>query len=252
MKYSNAYIFRYSAIMVIIVAIMLTGAARLLKPKQDNNIKIEKIQGILSSANIASEKSNAEKTYNEHLIREIAVNEKGEIISVFQNQKLEIGSIRPFNINLKDMQTLHEKKLNNEAISQEPLYPVIILEHNSDTLFVFPMRGRGLWGPLYGNIALKSDLNTIAGAVFEHDKETPGLGAEINQEWFEKQFIGKKIFNETDGSFLSVKVVKGGIKNSSLPEIHGVDAISGGTITSDGLSNMIKSNFEIYLPYIKK
>lgn len=246
--FSNAYIFRFAAIMVIIVALLLSGAARLLKPFQDENIKIEKIQSLLTSADIESTTKNAADLYKKHLVKEIAINKDGDIISEFNGTDFIKGDIRPFDINLK----VQLAKLNNEKTASEAVFPAFILDNNGEKLFIISMRGKGLWGPLYGNIALKEDFNTVSGAIFDHDKETPGLGSEINETWFEKQFIGKKIFDE-QGNFISIKAVKGGVANSSDVKLeHGVDAISGGTITSDGLSDMIKDNLEIYIAYIKK
>jgi Na+-transporting NADH:ubiquinone oxidoreductase subunit C len=95
-------------------------------------------------------------------------------------------------------------------------------------------------------------FSTIAGVTFGHKGETPGLGAEISTPVFQKQFDNKQIFDQ-QGVFVSVKVVKGGVKNSTtVPEIHGVDAISGGTITSDGTSEMIEDCLRNYLPYFNK
>jgi len=125
------------------------------------------------------------------------------------------------------------------------------MERESKRYFVVPVRGMGLWGPIWGNLAFESDFNTVAGATFDHKAETPGLGAEINTSWFQDYFKGKTIFDET-GEFVSIKVVKGGVANSNVPLSHGVDAISGGTITSDGLTAMIESNLQNYVPFIKK
>jgi Na+-transporting NADH:ubiquinone oxidoreductase subunit C len=150
-----------------------------------------------------------------------------------------------FKIKLKDQ--LYNKSRNDAY--QLPLY---IIEKDGERLYVFPMLGNGLWGNIYGNMALKSDFNTIYGVTFSHDKETPGLGAEITESFFTDQFIDKKIFDDA-GNLTSIKVVKGGA--STLPaneQIHGVDAISGGTITSVGVDEMIKNVLEAYLPYIEK
>ena len=96
-------------------------------------------------------------------------------------------------------------------------------------------------------MALEADLNTIAGAVFDHKGETPGLGAEINTGWFQEPFIGKTIFNE-EGEFVSVEVVKGGADPSSM---HQVDAISGGTITSKALEEMMIDCLAGYVAHFK-
>ena len=123
----------------------------------------------------------------------------------------------------------------------------VCTKENGEKNFIIPMVGKGLWGPIWGYVALKQDMNTIAGATFDHKTETPGLGAEIKEEEFEKQFIGKSIFD--DNEFVSVLVLKGGVKEG---EEHSVDGISGGTITSNGVSEMIERTLRIYEPYFKK
>jgi Na+-transporting NADH:ubiquinone oxidoreductase subunit C len=98
-----------------------------------------------------------------------------------------------------------------------------------------PLRGTGLWGPIWGYISLQPNMNTVFGAVFDHQGETPGLGAEISTEWYQKYFIGKTLFQDST-KFVSIKVIKGGAKKD---DSHAVDAISGGTITSKALEAMI-------------
>jgi Na+-transporting NADH:ubiquinone oxidoreductase subunit C len=115
-------------------------------------------------------------------------------------------------------------------------YPVFVYSENGGPKkYVVPVRGKGLWGPIWGYVALEEDLNTIYGAVFDHEGETPGLGAEINTKGFQAPFAGKTLFDE-DGNFVSVQVVKGGADPASA---HQVDAISGGTITSKALEAML-------------
>jgi len=243
--YSNSYVFRYAAIMVILVAAALASVAMLLKPAQDRNVAIEKMRNILAAANIEATAENAIELFDKYIIEEEAISPQGEVVGVYKSQKLEKGEIRPFEINLKEELYKHTK-------GQEFILPLYIADVNGKKLYIFPMLGRGLWGPVYGNLALEEDFNTVAGSMFGHDKETPGLGAEIELPMFETQFLGKKIFDE-NGNFTSIKVLKGASK--VLPPdqlIHGVDAISGGTITSNGVSEMIQSNLTNYLEYIKK
>ena len=97
-------------------------------------------------------------------------------------------------------------------------------------------------------IDLEGDNNTVYGASFDHDKETPGLGAEINTAEFQSQFEGDKLFDPT-GTFVSIKVTKGG---ASPEDEHGVDAITGGTITSNGVTDMLKKTLEVYQPYFQQ
>ncbi|MCD4746305.1 MAG: NADH:ubiquinone reductase (Na(+)-transporting) subunit C [Bacteroidales bacterium] len=249
--YSNRYIFIYSSVMVIIVAAILSTAAMVLKPFQEKNVRTAKIIDILTSVNIESEKSNAEDLYSKHIIMEGVINPKGEIISIYKNNKFEKGDIRAFEINLKEEQQ-KEKEFKAGKIKEQPNYPLFICNKNGETFYIIPLLGKGLWGPIWGNIALKSDLNTVIGVTFAHKSETPGLGAEIDKKPFQVQFEGRQIF-DNNGNFTSIKVVKGGV--DMLPEkdrIHGVDAITGGTITSTGVSEMLKDCLENYIPYIKK
>lgn len=243
--YSNSYVFRYAAIMVILVAAVLSAVAMILKPAQDRNVAIERMRNILAAANVEATPDNAIELFDKYIVEEEALSPSGEVVGVYKNKTQEKGDIRPFNINLKEELYKHGK-------GEEYILPLYVAEVNGQRLYIFPLLGRGLWGPVYGNLALADDFNTVAGSMFGHDKETPGLGAEIELPMFETQFIGKKIFDE-NGNFTSIKVLKGASK--VLPPdqlIHGVDAISGGTITSNGVSEMIDSNLKNYLEYIKK
>lgn len=242
--YTNGYIFRYAAIMVIIAAAVLSTAAMLLKPFQEKNMAIEKMGGILISANIEGiETENTIKMFNQYVVEELVVDQDGNIVESFAEGEKETA--KAFGLNLKTQLYKKSKGENFEL-------PIYIIEKDGEKTYVFPLRGVGLWGPVWGNMALASDFNTIKGVTFDHKGETPGLGAEITTHAFQAQFNGKKIFDE-NGNFKSIKVVKGGVQ--TLPtdqQIHAVDAISGGTITSNGVNDMIKNVLESYLPYIEK
>lgn len=243
--YSNSYVFRYAAIMVILVAAVLSMAALLLKPAQDRNVAVAKMQGILSAAHVEATALDAEALYAKYIVEEAVIDKNGDVIGIYRDGAFVQGDVRAFYIDLK-------KELYNKSVGQDYKLPLYIAEENGERMYIIPLLGKGLWGPVYGNIALAGDFNTITGATFGHDKETPGLGAEIELPFFEEQFIGKKILDE-QGRFVSVKVVKGGV-NALPPDMkdHGVDAISGGTITSNGVSDMLRTNLENYVEYIKK
>ncbi|MBP5473511.1 MAG: NADH:ubiquinone reductase (Na(+)-transporting) subunit C, partial [Bacteroidales bacterium] len=113
-------------------------------------------------------------------------------------------------------------------------------------LYIVPVRGTGLWGPIWGYLSFESDMNTVYGVMFDHESETPGLGAELNTTDFESRFAGKTIFD--DDKFVSIGVVKA---NVSRDEAHNVDAISGGTMTSLGVASMIDNCLSLYLPYLE-
>ncbi|MDR1671488.1 MAG: NADH:ubiquinone reductase (Na(+)-transporting) subunit C [Alistipes sp.] len=115
------------------------------------------------------------------------------------------------------------------------------------TLYIIPVAGSGLWGPVWGYVALEGDWDTISGVVFDHKGETPGLGAEISTPKFEGQFVGKKLFEGSE--LVSITVLKG--SGASRGNDHAVDAISGGTITSRAVEKMIRATLEKYKSYIE-
>lgn len=227
---SNKYTFLFSAAMVVVVATLLAIASESLKPFQQSNVRKEKMQNILASCGIEVTRDEAEAAYQKYIVEEIMLNGDGSI--------MEGNEQTPFEVDV-----LLEYKSGGQRN-----YPLFVCKlDNGQKNYVIPMVGKGLWGPIWGYAAIGGDFNTIQGATFDHKGETPGLGAEINKDDFEDQFEGEQIFDQ-DGEFVSVKVIKGGADAS---DVHGVDAISGGTITSNGVSEMLERTFETYKPYLK-
>ncbi|MFN8257791.1 MAG: NADH:ubiquinone reductase (Na(+)-transporting) subunit C [Bacteroidales bacterium] len=238
-SFSNTYTFIFSSVMVIIVAALLSVASLTLKPFQDKNIEIEQKLNILKTVGKSGGAENAtdknrfiEQEYNKYITDSYVVNSKGE----------KVQGITAFNIDLKEELDKPTEKQN---------LPVFVFTDDDGAhKFIFPVRGKGLWGPLWGYVALNDDYNTIFGVTFDHKSETPGLGAEISTIEFQEKFKGKMLFENE--KFVSVKVVKGG---ASPGDLHGVDAISGGTITSIGLQNMLGDclgNYQNYFKTLKK
>tara|TARA_B110000444_G_scaffold16220_1_gene13967 strand:- start:3072 stop:3824 length:753 start_codon:yes stop_codon:yes gene_type:complete len=225
----NSYTIGFASVMVIIVAALLAYTSISLTPYQDRNIELEKKQNILQSVGVEVERDNSEIIYSQYIKKELIIDDKGNVLD---------GSAFDVDLGVEVKKNIADQKL--------PLY-ISILE-DSSRCFIIPLRGKGLWGPIWGYIALKEDVNTVFGAVFAHKSETPGLGAEINQSFFQEPFRDKKIFN-SDDEFVSITVIKGGAPEGSM---HAVDGISGGTITSDGVTDMIKERVSRYLPYIEK
>lgn len=233
-KDSNKATFLFSSGMVVVIAVMLSVAAIGLAPYQEKNIRVEKMKNILSTVSIAAETGEAEMLFKKYIIKEVVLNNKGEEVS---------GTIAAFDIDLK--KELDKAKTGN---SDKQLFPLFVCNKEGKSFYIIPVRGKGLWGPIWGYIALEGDMNTVYGVSFGHKSETPGLGAEIETEKFRAQFVGEKIFDGT-GNFVSVKVIKGGAVPNNL---HGVDAVSGATITSDGVTEMFKRTLNNYIEYFKK
>lgn len=225
-NFSNRYIFIFSSVMVIIVATLLSLAATLLQPRQQRNLETEKKKSMLEAVGIVSNAETAETLYEKYITASYVFDIKGNIVQ----------GVDAFDVVLKDEQ---KKALDLQNL---PLFEAQL--ENGEKIVIIPVEGKGLWGPIYGYISLKSDMNTIFGTTFDHKGETPGLGAEINTTDFESMFIGKRLFENE--SFVSISVLKGGAKPD---DIHGVDAISGGTITSKGLEAMLKDCLVKYEDY---
>ncbi len=223
---SNGYTFGFAAIMVVVVAASLSAVATSLKPMQDKNVELEKMQNILSSIQIEVTRDEAAEVYQDYILEELVVSE-GSLVQ----------GVDAFNVDMAK-----EIRLENDE-RNAPLY---VAEKDGETFYVIPLRGAGLWGPIWGYISLEEDLNTVYGAVFDHKAETPGLGAEIKYPIFTEQFRGKKILDD-QGNFLGIDVRKGGSSTD-----YEVDGISGGTITSDGVELMILDCLKSYFPFLKE
>jgi Na+-transporting NADH:ubiquinone oxidoreductase subunit C len=224
--FSNRYIFIFSVVMVVSVAILLSLTALLLQPRQEKNVEVEKKMNILSSINVVSTKNDAVELYDKYIKESLVINTAG----------IPIEGVDAFTVALRAEQ--------KKPVDQQNLPVFIAVTDAGDTLRIFPLEGKGLWGPIWGYVALKPDMSTIAGVTFDHKGETPGLGAEINTTPFESQFLGKSLYE--NGRFVSVKVVKGGADKSNS---HEVDGISGGTITSKALQAMVHDGLYKYEKY---
>ena len=230
--HSNRYTFLFAIGLSLITAILLAFASEGLRPRQEANIKLDTKTSILRSVRImATERDEIEATYARS-VQELVINEKGE----------EVSTIIPADIVLKN------EMLKSPGERHLPLY--IYTGPDQAKRYIIPMQGTGLWGPIWGYISLESDFNTVYGSFFAHKSETPGLGAEISEPFFQKQFEGKKIMSD-DNRFISVHVVK---QSAKVPygDEHRVDGISGGTITSNGTDAMLRTWIEMYLPYFEK
>jgi len=228
-QFSNRYIFIFATVMVAIVALILSTAALLLQPLQEKNAEIEKKRNILASVGVEATEDNAENLYDQYITGSFALNITAE----------KVEGVDPFNVDVRKEQ---------RKSPEEQVFPVFVASlEDGSTSYIIPLEGKGLWGPIYGYISLKEDLKTINGVTFDHKSETPGLGAEINESWFEAQFVDKQLFE--DGDFVSITIQKGGAEES---DPHAVDAVSGGTITSKALEAMLYDCLINYVEFLKK
>lgn len=218
-KNSNLYIIVYSTVMVVIVALLLAVASISLQERQNTNKLNEKRGAILASLGVDIEQVDITTYYNEN-IDSFVVDKEGN--------RVEGDAIALLN----DLQ----------GAFKQGLYPIFEYKQGG---VVIPLTGSGLWGPIWGYLALEGDMNTVKGVVMDHKGETPGLGAEIATPKHQQLYKGKTIFEGNELVAISLK--KGGANPESL---HEVDAISGGTKTSDGVSAMLYNSLHNYLGFL--
>ena len=227
---SNSYTFLFAAVMVFVVASSLAFTATSLKEKQDENVRKEQMQNILSTIGIQSDRDGAEVLYNQYVKQQLALTLEGVADDKVNAFKIQLGT---------------EVK---KPIEQQR-FPLYVAEVKAQTYYIVPLRGSGLWDAIWGYIALESDMKTIKGAVFDHKGETAGLGAEITQQWFQDRFVGETITDD-EGNLVGIAVSKtNNDPNGADKADHEVDAISGATITGDGVTDMISERLAHYTPY---
>jgi len=229
---SNKHTYIFSVIMVLLVAFVLSFTSESLKELQNANVKKEKMQNILSSVGVNVSRDESELLYKDYISNELSLKSDGSIDD----------DVEAFDINL----ALEVKK--DSDIQRYPLY---IANVKNEKFYVIPLRGAGLWAEIWGYIALKDDINTIKGVSFDHKSETAGLGAEITEDWFINSFTDEKI-KDSEGNFVGVYLTKSNNDPGNKDKMDNeVDAISGATITGDGVSDMIIERIQNYIPYFK-
>ncbi|MFC4666891.1 NADH:ubiquinone reductase (Na(+)-transporting) subunit C [Falsiporphyromonas endometrii] len=236
---SNSYTVIYAIIMVVLVAVGLAFTAQVLKSRQDKNVQIDKMQQILGSVGThEKDMAKVEGLYKSIIKQELLVMPDGSIKETFEGDK--IADNEAFEMNTAN-------QFKEVASGKDLPLPVYVAEVDGQKKYIFPMNGAGLWGPIWGYIAVDADGDTVFGTNFSHQGETPGLGAEIATAKFENQFKNKKLF--VNGQFESVAVVKAG-RQPSIPGQSYVDGISGGTLTSNGVNNMLLSSLKPYVKFL--
>ncbi|MDR2040885.1 MAG: NADH:ubiquinone reductase (Na(+)-transporting) subunit C [Tannerella sp.] len=219
---SNIYTLIYASVMVVLVAILLAFTSEALRNRQRLNEEADKRQQILRSIHVSVSGSETEAKYNELIREAYLVNDAGEKT---EGDAFALDALKAF---------------------EQHTYPVFEAHVDGQIKYIMALRGKGLWGPIWGYISVNEDRNTVFGADFSHAGETPGLGAEITTMMFTDRFKGKQIFK--DGAFKSIAVVKPGRTGQGQDY---VDGISGGTLTSNGVNDMLFASLKSYTAFLK-
>lgn len=230
---SNRYIIIYTLIMTLVVSVVLAFVVKGFEPMHVANEEVFKKKEILGAI-------------KDQLGTDLSKMGDKEVLELFKNKVEQVV----LDANGKPLEGELAEKISMAAEEKKPEadrhYPLFIFKGEKGNLYLLSLRGMGLWDKIWATVALQDDFNTVVGTSFGHVGETPGLGAEIKDNPnFSKQFQGKTIYK--DGQYVSVGVIKGGARDKE----HEVDAISGATITSTGVHEMMQKGLKPYLPYLE-
>lgn len=229
-KESNGYTFLFAIILVVVVGAGLAGLSEGLKPIQLKNQADKKKIEILSAIKVESTRKEANDKFEQYITEQLVLDSEGEV------QEGEIA----FDLDVQSQ--FRDKTID----PKDRKYPLYIAENEGKKYFIIPMVGKGLWGPIWGFVAIEDDKASIYGATFNHKGETPGLGAEIATPAFQSQF-DEGVVIQDGGSFKEIAVQKPG---KGKP--NSVDGITGGTITSKGVEEMLNRTLQVYVKYFNK
>ncbi len=217
----NVYTICYAAVMVVLVAFLLAFISSALKPAQDANVAIDKKKQILASLNVRGiAKSDVEAKFDDLIQETYVLTPDGQ----------QIEGADAFDVETK------------EIGEKFPIYLAKTAE--GEDAYVLPLKGRGLWGGLWGYVAVSLDCEKVLGAYFDHESETAGLGALIKEEKFQSQFIGRPVMG-ADGK-VALTVVKQGASEAETQ----VDGVTGATLTSKGVGEMVLTGIQQYVDAI--
>lgn len=230
---SNVYTIVFAIVMVVVVGSLLAFFANATKEMRDNNDKVKTQLDILSSIGVDATRANATEMFNQYIKKQYVI----EGTTASEDPQAYLIDVK--------------KEQDAAKAGKTQRLPLFIAEKDGKAIYVFPVRGNGLWDAIWGYIALNDDFKSIYGVFFDHKGETPGLGANITESFFKDDFKGEMIYDK-EGNYKAVETSKSnGDPNNQDKTDNQVDAISGATITSNGVSAMLKKGISLYLPYFE-
>lgn len=244
----NSYTVIFAIVMVFVVGALLAFAAKSLEPTITENERLEKQQNILYAMGI---NQNVEGDSNAEFV---STKQAPSLFKKYIKEQVVITN-GPDGMKVEDddQAYLIDVKKQKEIAKSGGVrkLPLFIGEKDGRTFYIAPIRGKGLWDAIWAYVAMDKDM-VVEGAYFDHAGETPGLGANMNKRFFMDDFTGENLKNN-EGVFVGINVTKGnGDPNNEDKTDNKVDALSGATITSNGITAMIKNDLKLYIPYFKK
>ncbi|WP_417580845.1 Na(+)-translocating NADH-quinone reductase subunit C [Nitrincola sp.] len=225
-------------VLCVVCSVVVSAAAVMLKPMQQYNMDQDRKSNILRAAGITDPSKTVDELFAQITTRTVDL-ETGEFTDEF------VPAAEDFRRAAGDpalSQSL-DRREDIASIKRQPnIMPVYIVEADDgsiDTL-ILPVYGYGLWSTLYGFLALEGDLNTVAGLGFYEHAETPGLGGEIDNPDWKASWVGKEIYSGESTDEPALRVIKGAVDPSQSGSEHRIDGLAGATLTSNGVTNMIR------------
>ena len=223
-----------ATLLCLVCSVVVSATAVGLRPLQQRNADLAMKQEILRVAGLDDPGRSVEESFSSIETRIIDLS-TGQTASDIDPATFDLQKAS------RNPETSESIPADRDVASlgRRPLYaPVYVVREDGDpSMIILPVSGYGLWSTMYGFLALESDANTVAGITFYQDAETPGLGAEINNPRWQRNWVGKRVFDEEDQVALSV--VKGTVKPGTANSEYKVDGLSGATLTANGVSHMI-------------
>jgi len=234
--------------MTIIVALVLALMSTGLKDIHDRNEAIFNKKAILFAIEDHLGVGKKAKDLEDDEVLQIFDSKIVQIVLDMEGNELDIEAVQVIGYKGGKAENIDMGKEKRKP-EEERILPLYVFNKSpEEKIYIVSVRGVGLWDEIWGNIAIADDFNTLVGVAFDHKGETPGLGAEIKDNpAFGAQFLSKKLYNE-NGEYTSIVVRKGGARDDSFE----VDGISGATVTSDGVTEMMKRGIKYYEPYFNK
>lgn len=245
--------FIVATVLCIVCSVIVSSASVMLKPMQSANKALDFKRNILMAASLYDESKSVEELFKQISIKVVDL-ETGKFTDAIDAAKYDQRKAA------KDpaLSESLDKTVDVAGLGRLENYSYVYIVENANggiEKLILPIRGYGLWSTLRGFIALESDLNTVVGLGYYEHGETPGLGGEVDNPMWKAKWHGKKVYGSSDEVLLSV--IKGSVSSDTPDAEHKVDGLSGATLTSNGVDNMLKfwlgeNGFAPFLNNLKK
>lgn len=236
--FSDRYVVAFSAVVCVVCSVAVATAADLLRERIETNERWDRRSAILGALGLPEDGHRV----------------WGPEVDALWDARVRIVVVDAAGAPVPD-KTVDDVQAEAQAAHDQGRAPALLAVYqrvDGDTVAAtaLPLAGSGLWGPISGFLALEPDGETVSGTTFFAPQETPGLGYEITADWFEQQWVGKRVFD--GGEVAPIRVVKGKAAEKCPTDLdHCVDGVSGATLTSNGVDAMVASDLERYAPYLR-